>query len=96
MTLRVKEIAKQKGLQLKEVAEKMKITPESLTRAISGNPQLNTLISIAEALQVDIAELFPQPNQSQVNGYLEFNGEVWKIKNNDDLYKLVEQIKSME
>ena len=95
MTLRVKEIAKQKGLQLKDVAEKMNITRESLTRAISGNPQLSTLLNIAQALGVEVTDLFPiQPNN--LTGYLEYNGEIIKINNNKELFELVDKIRAAE
>ena len=94
--LRVKEIAKQKGLQLKDVAEKMNITRESLTRAISGNPQLSTLQNIAQALDVEVTELFPAPNPNNVMGYLEYNGEIIKINNNKELFELAEKIRATE
>lgn len=96
MELRVKEVAKQKGLQLKDVAEKMDIARESLTRIIKGNPTLDTLVKIADALEVDIVELFPHPNPNNVTGYLEYQGEVIKINSNDDLFRLVDRIKALE
>lgn len=96
MELRIKEVTKQKGLQLKDVAEKMGIARESLTRTINGNPTVDTLAKIAEALEVDIIELFPQPNQDHVTGYLEYQGEVIKINSNDDLLRLVDRITSVE
>ena len=45
---RVKELCRQRGIQLKDLAQKMGIAPESLSRAINGNPQLSTIKSIAE------------------------------------------------
>lgn len=96
MELRIKEVAKLRGLQLKDIAEKMGIARESLTRTINGNPTLDTLTKIAEAMEVDIIELFPQPNQSHVTGYLEYLGEVIKINNNNDLLRLVDRIQSIE
>lgn len=58
MTLRVKEICKEKGLQMQELADMLGITRITLTRNISGNPTISTLESIATALNVDITELF--------------------------------------
>jgi len=92
MELRIKEIAKAKGMQLKDVAKKMDIAPESLTRAIHRNPQLNTLKSIAEALEVDITELFPLPKQS-IKGYLEVDGVVYKIDNKNQLEDIISMLK---
>jgi transcriptional regulator with XRE-family HTH domain len=91
MRLRIKEIARSKGIQLKDVAEKMNVAQESLTRAIKGNPQLKTLESIAEALEVDITELFTTPKQS-VKGYLEVDGIIYKIENKNQLENIIKKI----
>ncbi len=40
---RVKELCRQRGIQLKDLAKGMGIAPESLSRAINGNPQLSTI-----------------------------------------------------
>lgn len=62
MELRVKEICKEKGLQMQELADRLGITRITLTRNISGNPTISTLENIASALGVSVQELFePQP-----------------------------------
>lgn len=62
MELRVKELCKEKGLQMQELADKLGITRITLTRNISGNPTISTLENIAAALGVSVPELFaPQP-----------------------------------
>ena len=85
MELRIKEIVKEKGLLLKDLAEKMGIAKESLTRAIKGNPQLNTLEAIAKALDVEITDLFYKNNSNVVTGFLEYKNKVYKINNINDL-----------
>ena len=35
----VKQILKERGIKMKELAVEIGITPESLTRALQGNPQ---------------------------------------------------------
>lgn len=55
---KVKELCRDKGITVKELAEKMDIAPESLSRAINGNPQLSTIRKIAEALDVSITDMF--------------------------------------
>ncbi len=57
LSTRVKELCSEQGITLKELSEKMGIKPESLSRALSGNPQLSTLENIAKALGVGVAEL---------------------------------------
>ncbi len=92
MELRIKEVCKEKGVQLKEVAEKMGIAPESLSRIIKGNPQIETLEKVALALEVDITDLFYKSNSTIVTGYLEYKNEIKKINNLSDLKKLIEEI----
>lgn len=55
---KVKELCRNKGITIKELAEKMEIAPESLSRAINGNPQLSTIRKIAETLGVSVTDLF--------------------------------------
>lgn len=55
---KVKQIAKNKGLKLKDIAAKLNITVQSLDNAI-GKPttQLNTLQRIADAMGVPLWQL---------------------------------------
>lgn len=57
LSSRVKELCAERGITLKVLSEKMDIKPESLSRALNGNPQLSTLENIAKALEVGVAEL---------------------------------------
>ena len=95
MELRIKEICKEKGLQLKDIAERMGIARESLTRAMNGNPQLNTLEGIAKALEVDITELFYKSNSNQITGYLEYENKIRKINGLSDLKNLISEIEKI-
>lgn len=58
--LRLKEILRQKGISGKSLAETVAITETSLSRIINGDqqPRFELLLQIAEALDVDIRELF--------------------------------------
>lgn len=60
MSLRVKEICKDQGITIGDLAERMKIKRESLSRAINGNPALKTLMRISKALNVPVSELFEE------------------------------------
>jgi transcriptional regulator with XRE-family HTH domain len=60
MSLQLKKIIKQKGLTIQEVAEKMGINRVGLSKHISGNPSVEILQRIADAINVDIVELFEQ------------------------------------
>lgn len=58
MGLRIKEILKEKGMTQKELAQKVGVAEISLSRSINGNPNLETLQKIADALEVEMSELF--------------------------------------
>lgn len=66
--LRIKEIAKSKGLAIKDIAKEMEIKSSSLSRIINGsNTTTDSLQRIADVLQVDISELFEKPQSNEFN-----------------------------
>jgi transcriptional regulator with XRE-family HTH domain len=94
--LRVKEICKERGWTLKQLAEKMEIVPETLTRAISdnANPTLSTLQKIAIALDLEVADLFVSSKSiNNICGYIEVDGEVYSIRSINDLEWLCKSLK---
>lgn len=55
---KVKETCKLKGLQQKELAQKLGITEIGLSATLKkNNPQLSTMVNIADALDVSLIEL---------------------------------------
>lgn len=58
--LRLKELLNEKGITGKELAEKVEVTPASISNIVQGNsfPKPDLLIKIAEVLNVDVRELF--------------------------------------
>ena len=69
----VKSLCKKQEITMKELAERMMIAPESLSRAINGNPQLSTIMKIAECLKVEVADLFsPAQNCTGIMSLEEF------------------------
>jgi len=66
MRLRVKEILKERGLSQKDLARKMGVADISLSRSINGNPSMDTLIKIAEALEVEMGELFSPQRKDEI------------------------------
>lgn len=86
MKLRIKEIVKQKGMTMGELSEKLGIARESLSRAINGNPTLDTLSNIANALNVHITELFTV--KEPISGILIINEVTHQINSFDQLVRL--------
>ena len=64
--LRIKEILKEKGIYQKDLSEKIGVAEISLSRSINGNPSLDTLQKIADALNVPISELFERPESDTI------------------------------
>ena len=57
-TLKAKEIIKEKGMTIEEVASKMGITKGSLSSALNGNPTVSYLTRVADTINCDIRDLF--------------------------------------
>ena len=54
----VKTIARQKGMTMEGIADRLGITKGGLSKALNGNPTLKTLRSVAEVLKVPVTDLF--------------------------------------
>jgi transcriptional regulator with XRE-family HTH domain len=94
--LRVKEICKERGWTLKQLAEIIGVAPETLTRSISdnANPTLATLRHIANAFEIEIGDLFVNSKTSnQISGHIEVDGEVYSIRKFSDLERLYRKLK---
>ena len=62
MSLNIKKVIKEHGLEVREVAKRMGITPTGLSQHINGNPSVEVLERISNAIGCDISELFERPN----------------------------------
>lgn len=58
MTKRIKELIKEKGYTQKDFAEKIGMTYQAFYQIINGQPSMPSLIKIADALGVEMWELF--------------------------------------
>lgn len=63
--LRIKEIAKEKGISMEEIANQLGINRVTLSRNINGNPTLSTIQKIAEVLDVDVKDLLISTKQKK-------------------------------
>lgn len=88
MELRVKEICKDKGVLMEELANKLGIARVNLTKTINGNPTIGTLERIATALNVPITELF-STNKQELCGHVEYKGIIYRINSFADLEKIL-------
>ena len=61
----IKRAIKANGLTVKEVAERMGITPVGLSQHINGNPSVEVLERIATAIGCNVGDFFPpQPTNT--------------------------------
>ena len=91
----VRLLCRRQGITMRQLAEKMKIAPESLSRAINGNPQLSTIQSIAKNLNVEVATLFNlRLNQSDLTAIVVFREETLVTDNVESLLEFATQIKT--
>lgn len=69
---------------------------ESLSRAINGNPTLETLEKIASALGVDVPELFTSSSSGGIIGVIRIRDTNYNINSVSDLSRLLDRIESGE
>lgn len=87
--LKIKELCKSKGISMAELAKKIGVTPSALSQNISGNPNLDRLKEIADALNVPIQDLF---GNTGLYGLIQYNGQTYKIDSVEALRNLLKQV----
>lgn len=90
--LRVKELIKEKGLTMADVARKMEMSGPGLSMALSRNMTLDVINRIADAIGVEVWELFMKSEKENIAGYIEIDGVIHKISSKDDIKKIAEKL----
>lgn len=67
MNFRIKEICREKGIMLKDLAGMIGITEVGLSKSLNGNPNISRLEEIATALGVPVTELFDKPKEGVIH-----------------------------
>lgn len=91
MALRIKEIAKAKGITMGEIADKMGINPVNLSASLNGNPTLNRLQEVAVILGVEVSDLFAQ-DSSYLNGHIETGNNIYSVKSREQFIGIISKI----
>lgn len=90
--LRIDEILKEKNISNSEFATMIGVSETSASAFKSGKtkPKFDTLVKIAEVLNVDIRQLFkPTKGNSLLNGFVEYQDEIYRIYSKEDLENLL-------
>lgn len=67
--MEIRRIIKEKGMTVKEVADKMGITQSSLNQTISGNPSVRKLENIAEVIGCKVGDFFETSTPPHPEGF---------------------------
>lgn len=94
ITLRIEEILRERGITKTQFAEMMGVAKQNVNLLLNTN-NTQKLEKIAEVLGVEFTDLFVLNNkpQDELNGFVEFKGEVYRIKTKVDLIELLNDIK---
>ena len=94
ITLRIEEILKERGISKTQFADMMGVAKQNVNLLLSTN-NTQKLEKIAEVLGMEFTDLFVLNNkpQEELNGFIEYKGEVYRIKTKADLIELLNIIK---
>ena len=94
ITLRIEEILKERGITKTQFADMMGVAKQNVNILLNTN-NTQKMEKIAEVLGVKFTDLFVVDNQPQdeLNGFVEYKGEIFRIRTKADLKSL---LKSME
>ncbi len=94
ITLRIAEILAERGISKTQFADMMGVKKQNVNLLIETN-NIQKLEQIAVALGVQFSDLIVDNNQSQdeLNGFIEYRGEIYVIKGKADLEKLLTSMK---
>ena len=91
--LNIKKILKKKGVTSAELADKLGVSQPSISYAINGNPTLETLQKIADALDVQIVDLFER-DSDKLNAIIVHNNKHYEASTVAELEKIIAELKT--
>ena len=91
----VREILKEKGVSIKELAARMRITSSAVSQLLANpHPSIQQLDRIANAIGVDVMDLFGQ-DFSYINGYVETGDVIYPIKSREQFINLIYKVEGI-
>lgn len=94
IALRIEEILRERGITKTQFAEMMGVAKQNVNLLLNTN-NTQKLEKIAEVLGMEFTDLFVLNNkpQEELNGFIEYKGEIYRIKTKADLIELLNIIK---
>lgn len=93
---RIKELLTEKNISQVELAERLNLSRASITQLLKiGNPRLETLFSVAHALNVPVWELLVSREEMEkefspaIFGSILIGGVIYTVKSLDDFNRLL-------
>jgi transcriptional regulator with XRE-family HTH domain len=75
--IKIKEILKQRGISVVDFAEKLGIKRQNVYNVLS-KPTWQRLEQCSQILDMPIADFF-EKNESEINGFIEYRGTIYRI-----------------
>ena len=93
ITLRIEEILRERGITKTQFADMMSVAKQNVNLLLNTN-NTQKMEKIAKVLGVKFTDLFVADNQPQdeLNGFVEYKGEIHRIKTKADLENLLKSI----
>ncbi|MGV8133762.1 MAG: helix-turn-helix domain-containing protein [Mangrovibacterium sp.] len=94
--LRIKDLLKEKGMPVHELAKMIDLTPQNLSKLINerSKPSIETFERIAKALNVQLIELFVSETKTELTALVEHRNEFYKAETLEGLKGIVHKIES--
>lgn len=92
MKERIEQVMTERGVTKRELARRLGILPQNVNVTIATE-NLSKMKQIAEAIGCDVTDFLAEPQPIQeINGYIEYEGEIYKIKSINDFNDLYNRI----
>lgn len=95
--MRIKEILKEKGIALSQLADTMGVSRQALSRQVAGKLLVEKAEEIATALNVPMWQLFASPNEvveggDELTASIRYRGKFFNTTSKDELKQYVNDL----
>lgn len=95
--MRIKEILKEKGITLSQLADTMDVSRQALSRQVAGKLLVEKAEEIANALNVPIWQLFVSPNEvagggEELTASIRYQGKFFNTTSKEELKQYVNDL----